>query len=102
RRTPNRHPHPGFLDRHLADSSLLDDPNELTDPLGARLVDAAEDELSLAGRATADRPQERLGFVAEQPEQKELLFARREAGGAFAHLLERRGRGLVGVRVREP
>ena len=74
----HRDAHAVVLDLDLGDAALLDDPHDLADPLGARLLDAARERV-LARVAAADRAQQRLRLLAEQREQDELLLARREA-----------------------
>ena len=65
--------HARLLDRHLADARLLDDADDLADPLRARLVDAARDEAVVAaarGRgscAAAARPPRRRARAAAAP-----------------------------------
>ena len=66
--------HAVLLDRDLADPGLLDDAHDLADPLGACLVDTARAERLVAARALADRAQERLGLLAEEREQQQLLL----------------------------
>ena len=87
RRTVTRVPASSIVD--LGDAGLLDDPHDLADPLGPRLVDAAGEQRLLAARAAADRAQQRLGLVAEQREQEQLLLARGEPLGLVAHGVER-------------
>jgi len=80
----DRDAHPALLDRHLGDARLLDDAHDLADPLGARLLDPAGLERVVAAGAAADRPQERFRVLAEQPDEQQLLLARRKALGAVA------------------
>ena len=95
-RAAHRDAHPVLLDRDLADAGLLDDSDELADPLGARLVDAAGAEALVAARAPADRLQQRLGLLAEEREQQQLLLARGEAFRLVAQRLEVDRRLLLG------
>src|SRR5712691_305884 len=90
--------HAAVVDRHLADARLLDDADDLADPLGLRAVDAAALE-RLLGAAAADRTQQRLRLLAEEAEQEQLLLARRQPLGLVAQLVERRHRILDRLRV---
>ncbi len=87
--------HARLFDRDLADARLLDDADELSDPLGAGLIDPAGGERLVARRASADRAQQRLGVVAEEAEQQQLLFAGGEALGLGPNLLQRRCRCVL-------
>ena len=78
-----------------ATPGLLDDAHEIADPLGLSRIDASGRQRVLAGRAAADRAQERLGVLAEQREQEQLLLARGEALGFVAQLGEVRHRLLL-------
>ena len=86
-RPPDGDPEARVLDRHLADAGVLDDADDLADPLGAARVDPGPLE-RLLGAAAADRVQERLGVVAEEREQQELLLARGETLVSLAELVE--------------
>ena len=81
-----------LLDRHLGDTGLLDDPDDLADPLRPVLVDAAGGQPLVACGAAADRLEQRLGVVAEEREQQQLLLARGQPARLRAQLLERRRR----------
>ena len=85
---PDRDARSLLLDRDLGDPGLLHDPHDLADPLGPRLVDAAAEQRFLAARAVADRAQERLGLVAEEREQEQLLLARGKTLRLVAHVVE--------------
>src|SRR5581483_2465467 len=95
RRAADLDPHPALLDGELRDRRLLDDPDELLDPLRAVALDLRQGAV-VAGGAAADRLKQRLRVVAEQAEQEELLLARGEPLGARAQLAEV-GRVLLGV-----
>ena len=69
-----------LLDRDLGDPGVLDDAHDLPNPLRSRLVDIAAEQRVVAARAVPDRLQERLGLLAEEREQKQLLLARGEPG----------------------
>ena len=84
----HRDPRPLLLDRDLGDARLLDDPYDLADPLGPRLVDLTAEQRLLAARALANRAQERLGLFPEQREQQELLLARREPFRLVANVVQ--------------
>ena len=86
-RPPDGDAEAGVLDRHLADAGVLDDADDLADPLGAARVDPGPLE-RLLGAAAADRVQERLGVVSEEREQQELLLARGETLVSLAELVE--------------
>ena len=69
---------------------------------GPVLVDGARREPLVARRPAADRLQERLGILAEQREQEQLLLARRQPSRLRAELLEHGRRlGLAAVRSEE-
>ena len=70
-----------FLDGNLRDPGLLDDADDLANALGSRLVDSTAEQRVLAARPVSDRPQQRLGLLAEEREQEKLLFAGGQAGG---------------------
>jgi hypothetical protein len=81
------HAHPRVLDRDLSHARLLDDADELADALGpARLRRGGVGIVPAA--AAADRVQERLGRLAEQGEQEQLLVAGGEPGRLLADLVE--------------
>ena len=88
-RPPDGDPQPGVLDRHLADARLLDDADDLADPLGAR---SRRRRRPRSDSSRSPRPrivaQERLGLVAEEREQEQLLLARGEPLVALAELVE--------------
>src|SRR3954447_24887111 len=88
-RPPHGDAHSVLLDRDLADAGLLDDPHDLADPLRPRALERRL-ELVAAAAAPADRAHQPPGALAEQPEQQQLLLARREALGLRARLVERR------------
>ncbi len=90
--------HPVLLDRDLADPGLLDDADELADPLRARLLDRGEAVLVAAG-AVADGAEQVLRVLAEQAEQEQLLLAGGHALGLLPDLVQRRGDVLLGLRV---
>src|SRR5919197_592042 len=69
-RPPHGHTQVVVLDRDLPHSGLLDEPDEIADPRRAGLVDGAGGEDLLAAAPPADRPQERLGLLPEEPEQE--------------------------------
>ena len=100
-RAAHRDAHAGLLDRDLPDAGLLDDADDLADPLGARLVDAAGAQGLVAAGAPADRLQQRLRLVAEEREQEQLLLARGEPVGLVAERLEVDGRLFLRRAVRE-
>src|SRR5205085_830083 len=75
-------------DRDLADTRLLHDAHDLADALGSRAVDAAGGERLVTARALADRLEQRLGLLAEEREQQQLLLRGGDALGLFAKLLE--------------
>ena len=92
----DRHAHPVLLDRDLGNARLLHDAHELADALRLRAVDAAGRERLLAARAPADRSQQRLGVLAEEREQEQLLLARGETLGLVAELGQVRRRLFLG------
>ncbi len=96
-RRADRDPHPVLLDRDLADARLLHDPHDLLDSLGAVLPHAGE--LVVAPSTAADPAQQLLGVLAEEPEQEQLLLARRDVARALAHLVERRRDVLLALGV---
>ena len=77
---PDRDARSVLLDRDLGDPGVLDDAHDLADPLRSRLVDFPAEQRVVAARAVPDRLQERLGLLAEEREQEQLLFARGEPG----------------------
>src|SRR6478672_11583081 len=79
---------PVLLDRDLADPGLLDDPHDLTDALCTRAVDTTRAERLITAGALANRLEQRLGLLAEQCEQQQLLLRGRKASGLFPELVE--------------
>ena len=94
-----------LLDRHLADAGLLDDADDLADPLRRATARPRGLERVVAAGAAANRPQQRLRVLAEEPDEQQLLLARGEALRLLAHVLERDRLLLgdvVGRRARRP
>jgi len=88
RRPADRDPHPALLDRHLPQAGLLDDPDDLPDSFRPSLVDAAGAEAVVTARPAPDRLEQRLGLVAEEREQEQLLLARGQPCGFFTDAFE--------------
>ena len=84
--------HSRLFDRDFADPGFLDDPHELADPFGASLVDAAARKRLVPARTSANGSQQRLGVVAEEAEQKQLLLAGGKPFRLGPDLVQRRRR----------
>jgi hypothetical protein len=85
---PNGDPGLALLDCHLADARLLHDPDDLPDAIGFSPVDTCTGERLRLCAATSDRPQERLGLLAEERQQEKLLLARGNAVRFLAQLVD--------------
>src|SRR5207248_2143190 len=90
-----------LFDRHLPYARLLDDADDLADPLGAGLVDAARAKALVPTGPAADRLQQRLGLLAEQRQQEQVLLARGEILGLLADRFQLGGRLLLGRSAQE-
>ena len=82
------------LDLDLPHARLLDDADQLANPLCTRDVHVSPEQGRLTAVAGTDRLQQRLGIVAEHRQQDEILLARGEALRRGTHVL-RAGRILV-------
>src|SRR5665811_623763 len=64
------------LDRYLRDARLLDDVDDVANPLSPISLDGAAEELYVGRGAAANRSQKRLGLLIEEAQQQKLLVAR--------------------------
>ena len=87
-RPPHGDAHAAFVDRDLSHTGFLDDADDLANPFGTRLVDAARRKRVGAGVTPANRFEQRSRLLAEEGEQQQLLVARSQALGFVAQPLQ--------------
>ena len=96
-RTETRIPSSSIVTSPMPDSWTMRTTSRMR---SARALSTAASSSSSRARAAADRAQQPLGVLAEEPEQQQLLLARRHALRLLAQLAQRRDDVLAASRDR--